>query len=262
MNRREDASGDRFYTHPETGVEWPSVTTVLNVLPKPALVPWAAKVERELCLSTAEAVYESVFAETGPVAPKEFNKRLQEAIPHKKAHRTIAKDAADIGTEAHELIEWRIRGQLGLERGDEPDVTEEARLAVAGFHDWADEVKFNPASTEHRLYSDELKAAGTADTICCSMEIYVLAPKKRQIAALGDWKRSRNLYPSHSVQVAVYRHMAIERGLLDEDAWAVILKLPRSPKDKFEAKMLPPSECRPLVSVFKAAREIWAWENS
>jgi len=269
MKRREDASGSRFYAHPETGVELASVTTVLNVLPKPALVPWAAKVERELCVSTARTVYESLGEY---VSLSEFNERLDLAIPHKKAHRTIAKDAADIGTESHALIEWRIRGQLGLDRGEEPVVSEEARLSVAGFEDWKQETKFTPASTEHRLYSDELQAAGTADTICCSMEVcaahplgcgaedvHILAPKKWKIAALGDWKRSKAIYPEHRVQVAVYRHMAIERGLLDENSWAVILRLPRLPKDKFEAVMLPPSECKPLVEIFKAARVIWAW---
>ena len=269
MKRREDASGSRFYAHPETGVELPSVTTVLGVLPKPWMGPWAAKVERELCIATAHDVYESLEEY---VELEEFKEQLDAAIPHKKAHTTIAKDAANIGTESHALIEWRIRGQLGLDRGEEPVVSEEARLSVAGFEDWKQETKFTPASTEHRLYSDELQAAGTADTICCSMEVcaahplgcgaedvHILAPKKWKIAALGDWKRSKAIYPEHHVQVAVYRHMAIERGLLDENSWAVILRLPRLPKDKFEAVMLPPSECKPLVEIFKAARVIWAW---
>ena len=80
---------------------------------------WAAKVERELCVTTAHNVYESLseYVDLG-----EFKERLDEAIPHKKAHTTIAKDAADIGTESHALIEWRIhliedteRARLGLE---------------------------------------------------------------------------------------------------------------------------------------------------
>ena len=50
-SRRQTKSG-RFYEI-IPGKPFVSVTTVLQVINKPALVPWAAKMERELCLNVA-----------------------------------------------------------------------------------------------------------------------------------------------------------------------------------------------------------------
>lgn len=261
MERVEVRGKGRHYEHPETGRKLPSVTNVLGVIAKPALIPWAAKVERELCVQIANTVYGSLNGVQ--VSGKEFRSRLSLALPKKKAHKIVSQDAINIGNEAHALIEWRILGELGLPQGEEPDTSEPARWAVAGFEDWRHEVNLKPTHAEKRLYSDELDAAGSADVICCELNIYVLAPKARRVAALGDFKTGKALYPESDVQVATYRHMAIERGAINEDAWGLVLRLPKTTKDpEFEAKLLPPSRCRELVDVFRAARSIWAWMHS
>lgn len=262
MQRTDNYQGKgRHYEHPTTGHKLPSVTNVLDIISKPALVPWAAKVERELCVRTANAVYASLNGEQ--VSPGEFRKRFDFALPQKKAHRTVSKEAIDIGNEAHGLIEWRLRGELGLERGPEPDTSEPALWAVAGFEDWRREVKLKPTHSEKRLYSDDLDAAGSADVLCCELDTYIVAPKRRRISACGDWKTSKACYPEYDIQVAAYRHMAIERGLLTEDAWGVVLRLPKTIEgDGFEARLIPPSRCRQLVDVFRACRRVWEWRNN
>ena len=257
LRRLEVPGKGRHYEHPSTGRKMPSVTNVLGVLSKPALIPWAAKVERELCVQTANTVYGSLNGEA--VSADEFRSRLDLALPKTKAHKRVSQDAIDIGNEAHAYIEWRILGELGLPRGDEPETSEPARWAVAAFEDWRQEVQLKATHAEERLYSEELDAAGSTDAICCELDIYVLVPKKRRVAAVTDWKSSKALYPEHDIQVATYRHMAIERGLLDDKAWGLILRLPKTLKDKLEARPIPPSRCRALVEVFRAARRIWQW---
>lgn len=248
----------RHYRHPETGHALPSVTNILDVISKPALIPWAAKVERELCISTAHTVFSSLNGRRCSI--EEFRQRLAVALPQKKAHRLVSQDAINIGNEAHEYIEWRILGELGLERGEEPETSEPARWAIAAFEDWRREVKLKPTHAEARLWSDDLDSAGSADAICCELDVFVLAPLPRRVGALADWKSSKAIYPEHEVQVATYRHMAIERGLLDERSWGIVLRLPKTTSDpSFEARLIPPSRCEQLVEVFKAARRIWHW---
>ena len=259
LERIERASGRHYVA--DSGREYPSVTNILSVIAKPALIPWAAKVERELCIDTANRVFASLNGSN--ISPQQFSKRLELALPKTKAHRMVAGDAANIGNEAHSFIEWRILGELGLERGDEPETSEPARWAVAAFEDWRREVKLVPTHSEKRLFSDELDAAGSADVICCELDIPALSVEEtKRVAALGDWKTSKALWPEHDIQTAAYRHMAIERGLLDESSFGLVLRLPKSLADPgFEARLLPPSACVEYVEVFKAARRIWEWKH-
>ena len=253
--RRVQTPLGRQYIHPNTGRKMPSVTNVLGVLSKPALIPWAANKERELCVETADTVYGSLNGEA--VSADEFRSRLDLALPKTKAHKRVSQDAIHIGNEAHGYIEWRILGELGLPRGEEPETSEPARWAVAAFEDWRQEVQLKATHAEERLYSEELDAAGSTDAICCELDTHLLTP--RRVAAIVDWKSSKALYPEHDIQVATYRHMAIERGLLDDKAWGLILRLPKTLKDKLEARPIPPSRCQELVDVFRAARRIWQW---
>lgn len=261
MERVEIAGRGRHYEHPTTGHKMPSVTNILSVINRPALIPWAAKVERELCINTAQRVYASLNGDH--VSADDFNRRLDFALPKQKAHKLQLTAAGDIGTEAHALIEWRLRGELGLERGPEPQTSEPALWAVAAFEDWRREVKLKPEHAELRLWSEELDAAGSTDLMACEIQMHVLGPDKRCIKAVTDFKTGKKLYDEAQVQVAAYWYMGIERGYWDDKTWGLLLRLPKTLDDpKFEALTLQPSQLRPLVEVFKAARKIWAWQNA
>jgi hypothetical protein len=56
--RRQTRAG-RFYDVEELG-SLPSVTTILSVIAKPALLNWMAKVEREMVLEVSADLYEAV----------------------------------------------------------------------------------------------------------------------------------------------------------------------------------------------------------
>lgn len=262
MERIDDLEGKgRHYEHPVTGHKMPSVTNVLSVLAKPALVPWAAKIERELVLETARTVFAGLNGQT--IDADGFRARLESALPRKKAHALTLESAGDIGTEAHAVVEWRVLREMGIATGEEPNASEPALWSVAAWEDFRKEFSFRPTHAEVRLYSEELDAAGATDGICCELETHMLAPTKRKISALWDLKTSKAIWPEMEIQVATYRHMAIERGYLDDKSWGLIVRLPKTLADsKFEYRLIPPPRCKELVDVFRAARRIWTWLNA
>ena len=73
---------------------------------------------------------------------------------------------------------------------------------------------------------------------------------------MADWKLTTAIRPEAEIQVAVLRHMAIERGLLDKSAWGLVMRLPKVPDESTEERYLNPSQCEELVEVFRSARKI------
>lgn len=255
--RYEVPGKGRHYIHPLDGHRMPSVTNVLGVLPKPWLAAWAAKEERALVVRTAAAVYSSL---NGEVLEAEYAKRLGLELPHKKAHATIRDSAGDDGTQAHAMIEWLIQGMLGVPEpglGPGQGIQETVRCGVDAWVAWQKEVGFRPAHAEKRLYSDDLDTAGTTDVICAEVREFSVP-----IAVLADWKLTNAIRPEAEIQVAVLRHMAIERGLLDADSWGLVMRLPKVPDEAVETRYLDPCRCEYLVEVFRSARKIWDWANS
>lgn len=84
------ASG-RVYTHPVTGEQVPSVTTIIGVLDKPALVPWAAKMAAEY----ADKQW-TLLSELSSVERIELIKG---------AHKRRSGSAADLGTAVHDAVD-------------------------------------------------------------------------------------------------------------------------------------------------------------
>ena len=260
--RYEVPGKGRHYIHPIDSHRMPSVTNVLGVLPKPWLAPWAAKEERALVVRTAGQVFDSAIVgpELGGWSTETFLEQLNLELPHKKAHASIRDAAGDDGTQAHAAIEWRINGFLGLPRDEEePELSIAARCGVEAWDAWQRSVTFRPAHAEKRMYSDDLDIAGTTDVICAHVDVPA-GPYRAPV--LADWKLTTAIRPEAEIQVAVLRHMAIERGLLDKSAWGLVMRLPKVPDEPTEERYLTPSQCEELVEVFRSARKIWDWASS
>src|SRR6266478_5173636 len=118
---------DRFYTI--DGCQLPSVTTILDVIAKPALGPWYAKQERRY---------------------------------FKTADREKQR-AATIGTAIHAGIEWQLRTRLGEDAGPEPVLPDAAAWAVESWKDWATGIALEPLAIERTVYCEVCGYAGTLD---------------------------------------------------------------------------------------------------
>jgi hypothetical protein len=92
--------GSRFYVHPESQDKVPGVTSVVGMLPKPFLRPWAAKVTAETAVDhLGEIVSIALRDRQGAI---DFLKRSPDRF---------TKTAADVGTEAHDLFERLAKGE-------------------------------------------------------------------------------------------------------------------------------------------------------
>jgi genome maintenance exonuclease 1 len=159
----------------------PGVTSILAVINKPALVPWAAKLTAETYTGLVSAAVDS-----GTLNPKRLLEIEKEA---KGAPRAKAKAGADIGTLVHAWAEAWARGQpLPMPEDDS------ARKGVEAFTAWCEAHHVRFRLTEMRVYSRAFNYAGTFD---------FMAEVDGELM-LGDYKVSSGIYPEHHLQCAAY----------------------------------------------------------
>ena len=273
---RTDSKQGRFYAIPNddgTTTRMPSVTTILNSIAKPALVPWAAKEERLAVSAAAADLYADLAAQ--PHLPQAmYVLALEQRIGQAKAHTKALAKAAEIGSAAHGAIQWALTQQLhGVAAGVAPPLGDAARLAFHAFQEWARAVALTPLAIEQTVYSRTHVFAGTMDLLATLDARALLALLERQgavDASLGDWLRARDtvtavidfktskaLYPESGLQAVAYSRALAEMGHGRVDG-ALIVRLPKIASDPgFEVAVVPPA--RELFPVFLAARQLWAW---
>src|SRR5215472_9640536 len=135
----------------------PSVTTVLEVIAKPALGPWYAQQERRYF----EAAMLEVLSQPGARDPEYVLSAVAAAVTGVKAADREKQRAATIGTAVHAGIEWYLRRMLGDDPGPEPKLPDPALWAVESWRDWATSVALEPLVVERTVYGVECGYAGT-----------------------------------------------------------------------------------------------------
>lgn len=255
---RADGFGrsSRFYEIEDH--QLPSVTTILGVVARPALINWAAKEERSAVVDAACKLWEDV-----PTAPKmavgAYRSTLEGRLTKEKAHRKLTAKAADIGSQAHALIEWTLRGELLQERDAEPAATDKARWAFMAWEDWRKASALAPLHIEQTVWSDKHGYAGTTDIIG-----EVTHPDAGRIHVVGDWKSSKGIWPEMFLQAAAYTRAVEEMGHQSPSGefWGMIVRLPKNETDPaFEVKWIPPHEIKAHFKAFLAALELWKWQE-
>ena len=189
-------------------------TTILGVLAKPALIPWAAKMATEYIQKNAP---KEMLPVPAGEKEEEYNyivseKLLEEA---RKAHAKRKTDAGTYGTETHriiaEIIADVIENSEGVIRsGKNPN------KSVQNFLDWAIENKVKFLETEKIIYDEEKFIAGTVDFV---------AEIDRQVW-IGDFKTTGSgIYPEHFYQCGGYHIMLEAMGLYPNVTGYLILNL-------------------------------------
>lgn len=231
---------ERFYTGLD-GQKWPSVTTILSALSKPALVPWAVNKEREYLRT---AVLEVL---THPVAtPDDAWAQMTACLSGIKQADKLKEEAANIGKQAHALVEWHTRHSLGEAIGAAPTVCAEAQNAFEGWQAWAQRVHFRPIKAEYVVYHPSARYAGTADVLA---EI-------EGIITLADYKSGRAIWPEAYLQNVAYRVASAANGW--PSARGMIVRLPKVVGDpEVEAVEVP--EWDGAFEDFLAVKRAWEW---
>ncbi|MEU6633828.1 hypothetical protein ABZ905_37000 [Streptomyces parvus] len=176
--------GSRFYVDADTDVKVPGVTSVLSMLPKPFLTPWAAK-------TTAEAAVDNLPA----VASIAAHDRDGAVDFLKGAYRRYTKTRANIGSEAHDLFERMIRGE-SIDPADIP-----ARMVpyYENFSEFLDVVQPELVRAEDVAWSDTYQYAGSFDAL-----LRIKDDDGQTVTVIADWKTSKDTYPDVALQMAAY----------------------------------------------------------
>jgi hypothetical protein len=176
--------GSRFYVNQETKESVPGVTSVLGMLPKPFLVPWAAKTAAEAAVDNLSAV--NTIAQVDRQGAIDFIKG---------AHSRYTKTRAGIGSEAHDMFERMIRG----ERVD-PDLLPERMLPYyENFREFLETVKPELIRAEDVAWSDEHRYAGSFDAL-----LRIKDDDGTPTTVITDWKTGKSTYPEVALQMAAY----------------------------------------------------------
>src|SRR5262245_7950030 len=135
---RTDSRSGRYYdiTHADgTRSRYPSVTTILGVINKPALIPWAAKEER-LAVTEAAADLHAELTMHPQLPRAMYLLALEQRLGTVKAHTRALTKAGEIGSAVHAQIEWTIKRGLGQRVGPEPVLLEAALWAFMAWEDF------------------------------------------------------------------------------------------------------------------------------
>ncbi len=216
----------RHYVTP-SGALLPSVTNVLGIIDKPALAWWGASVERDMVVEHAVTAY--------PLAKSagDFRTVLGSMLPRQQARFRKSKEATDIGTETHDLIQHHCKDMLGIESVAPRGYSEQAALAFMAWQDWAANVNLVPLMVEQQVCSERIGSAGTFDLY--GTQNWPGFDERRH--CLYDWKSSKvsksqpnGIYPESLIQVATYAQMLVELGA-PENTMGCIVRLPKSLED-------------------------------
>jgi hypothetical protein len=176
----------------------PGVTTILQCIGKPALIPWAAGCASDHWLAEIKRVNgESLSAEELAAIHKAA----------KGAHRAKAKAAANIGQNVHDYAECVFKGLTPPEL-----LTDQAKRGAEAFHKWLDAHNVKIKASERRVFSKEYYYAGTCDFVAEIDGVW----------GVGDIKTSSGIYPEMRFQTAAYQQaLEEEKGFKFPVRWIV-----------------------------------------
>jgi hypothetical protein len=245
----------RRYTTPD-GATYDSVTSILSVVGKPALINWAANTERALVIEAAANLWEDAPL-TKKMSRPAYIATLTERIGKQKAHQKELAKAAEIGTQIHGLVEWNLRKEIGQLVGPEPVVRDQALWGFMVYEEWRKTTKLRPLAIEQVVWSTTHQYAGT-------MDLYadVLLEPHGSCHVVLDWKSSRGIYDESLLQNVAYLRALIEMGHATPPVYGAIVRFPKVETDpEFEVRIITPEEQDELFDAFLAVKRLWDWNQ-
>lgn len=224
--------------------QYPSVTTILSAISKPALSRWIEQQTITQTIAAADAVYRSTLTQP-PLSATTFATAVQARLKMQPGKsRTLAMN---IGTEAHALIEWRLRAMLG-QHGPRPTVSDPAETAYAAWESWAIQHDLEPIWIEETVWSSRYRYAGTMDLLC----------KLDGQLTLIDWKTGKAVYPEAFLQNVAYQRAYNEMGH-EPVTQGRIVRLPKTADDCVEVIPVPIGVDE--FEIFLAIRAVFEWQR-
>lgn len=209
------------YRHTPTNQVFASVTTKTSVLENERLKRWAARLAVEHIDRNWNVIHEA----------KDREPHFHAAV---LAHEDTLKDAGDIGTQGHGVIERYLK--VWMQTGERPAdirrfiIGEDARLwAIArSAEKFCVDFDVIPLASEIKVVSLKHKYAGTLDSLM------MVKKGDKHIFCIVDWKSSNSIdKPEYAMQVAAYWQALYEMtGLRPKEL--IVVRLDKD-KMKYEA---------------------------
>ncbi|MGI5347033.1 hypothetical protein ACQEU8_02420 [Streptomyces sp. CA-250714] len=167
------------------------MTSIKDLLGKPFLAPWQAKMAAELAVDSLDYIAEMA------------RRDKQGAVDYiKGAARRYSKIRQDVGSEAHDLFERILRGEAvgAVSRDMAPYKRHFAEFLAAAQPELV--------RAEDVAWSDTHEYAGSFDAI-----LRILVDERGELDSRGepalvmaDWKTGKSTYPEVALQMAAYAH--------------------------------------------------------
>lgn len=229
-SERLRGSSTRVYDDAE-GNLYPSVTSIIDMMEKPALIPWAAKMSAEYAVLHREALAELPAEDAVTLIKGNWRKRRNKA--------------ADFGTLIHDF----------LDRGVHPNSLPELGY-VKQAEDFIHVVGLDVYETEVTVCNPEQGYAGTIDVAASHNgdRIYV------------DWKTGSGLYESHAMQLVALgeaTHRLDEYGGLEPIDLADRGIAVRLAADEYDYKTITRGTDKWIAvwDAFRGLIPVWQWKR-
>jgi hypothetical protein len=217
----------RWYEFEDDPRPYVSVTTFLDIINKPFLMPWAAKMEREL-------IKELVSSGKGML---EILSYLEPKQPY--GYKLYTDVASDWGSKIHKAIDYKLKG-LKL-----PRLTKEERKVFDKWQEWWDGKGFLLHGAEKKVRSWQHGYAGTLDALITTEHIVV------------DWKTGKNPYPEHMLQNLAYQQ-ALKEEKLDPGGGLLVYIPKEGEVYTNEVPKITDTLFQPVLD----ALGLWRWSNN
>lgn len=190
----------------------PSVTTILDSIAKPALIPWAAGEGAKYFQANVKPFT------AGEISVDAMAKGIRGAYKKRSGAALV------IGQQVHEWAEGAILWKLG--RGEAPPMpeSEEAKSSIGAFREWVKTNDIEWVSSEEKVFHPHRWYAGTVDAVA----------RVNGDFSVIDFKTSAAIYSPYHLQCAAYAK-CVELIYGEEVEKAYILRFDKKTGD-FEAQ--------------------------
>lgn len=213
----------------------PSVTNILSVIAKPALIPWAAKMATNYI---AEHIKPGVSYD---------EVELREIFESgKKAHSNFKIAAAGVGLLIHEWISNYILAKVNGTLIPDMPISEDLQRSINKFLAWEKEYEVEFLKTEEMIYSIEHGFTGTFDFI---------ARIKGELV-FGDIKTSSGIWSEYWYQIMAYQMARQEEYPEEKYAYRGIIRIDKK-EGVFQWKQSDPEDEKDHIKGFLAAKDLY-----
>jgi len=147
----------RWYSNSSTGTEQPGVSSIVDMMPKGALVPWAARMAAEYVVGNMDEVADML-------AEKDGEKKAISWI--KGASSRFSSKAAQEGTAVHHYTEEVARAVMNNTKPKADRMPTGILPYLKQYVKFFKEFDVEPVMLENVIWDDEVGFAGRFDMVC------------------------------------------------------------------------------------------------